>query len=258
VDLGAEGIQLRWPRRALVARRARAPKRAPHRVAVVAGAPRDLADRQPLDLPHAPDLRPPQHIQHFPSPRLDPVESSEGQDHAGRDPHPQGGCDFDRPSWVIIRPASAGESTVHGQCRFRTPDRRAGGSTHPTAGRPAPCEDRFRTHGPARQRGSAGASSGVHFGPLDRGPRRDRSPHRRRRFRTPDPPPGGIDHPVADIDPDAPTYPPAGSITSSASISDHPPQLPGGVDQVGIIAASGRAQRPRNRCARVVTQTPFI
>ena len=101
IDLRAERIELRGARRALVARRPRAAQRTAHRVAVVAGAPRDLADREPLDLPHAPDLRPPQHVQHFPSPRLDPVGSSEARDHVGRDLPAQ--------KRVRFRPAQVGD-----------------------------------------------------------------------------------------------------------------------------------------------------
>jgi hypothetical protein len=69
VDLVLERIELRRPRRALIARRALAPQRTTDRVAVMAGAPDDLADRETLDLLHPPDLRPAPHLEHDLPPR---------------------------------------------------------------------------------------------------------------------------------------------------------------------------------------------
>jgi len=46
-----------------------APQRAPHSVAVMASAPGDLVDREPLDLLHPPDLRPAPHLEHCLPPR---------------------------------------------------------------------------------------------------------------------------------------------------------------------------------------------
>jgi hypothetical protein len=63
-DLVLERIELRRPRRALVARRPLAPQRTADSVAVVAGAPHDLVDRKPVDLLHPPDLRPAPHVEH--------------------------------------------------------------------------------------------------------------------------------------------------------------------------------------------------
>jgi hypothetical protein len=69
VDLALEGVELRRPRRALVARQALAPQRAADGVAVVAGAPNDLVDRKPINLLHPPDLRPAPHVEHCLPPR---------------------------------------------------------------------------------------------------------------------------------------------------------------------------------------------
>jgi hypothetical protein len=64
LDVVLERGELRRSRRALVARRPVPPQRAADRIAVVPGAPDDLVDRQPLDLPHPPDLRPAPHVEH--------------------------------------------------------------------------------------------------------------------------------------------------------------------------------------------------
>jgi hypothetical protein len=64
LDLLLERVELRPPRRALIPRRALPPQRPADRVAVMTSAPDVLVDRQRLDLPHPPDLRPPPHLEH--------------------------------------------------------------------------------------------------------------------------------------------------------------------------------------------------
>jgi hypothetical protein len=69
VDARLMGVELRRARRAAVDRWALAAKRAADRVSVTARAPCDLADRQPVDLVHPPDLGPLAHVQHCLPPR---------------------------------------------------------------------------------------------------------------------------------------------------------------------------------------------
>jgi hypothetical protein len=110
-DLVRERVELRRPRRALIARRGIATQRASDGVAVVTGAPDDLVDREPLDLPHPPDLRPAPHLEHTLPPRQSHDLTRLGITPDETD-HPPTGCDFDRPRRVIIRAAptsSAGE-----------------------------------------------------------------------------------------------------------------------------------------------------
>ena len=57
-------IQLRRPRRPLTTRCVLPPQCSADGVAVMAGAPGDLMDREPPDLLHPPDLRPAPHVQY--------------------------------------------------------------------------------------------------------------------------------------------------------------------------------------------------
>jgi hypothetical protein len=68
------------------------------------GAPGDLVNREPLDLLHPPDLRPAPHLEHCLPPRQSHDLARLGitpDDTAPR----SGGCDFNRPSRVIVQAA---------------------------------------------------------------------------------------------------------------------------------------------------------
>src|SRR3954451_20001990 len=104
LDLVAEAVELRGPWRALVARGLVAAQRAADGVAVVAGAPDDLVDREPVDELHPPDLRPALHLEHCLPPRQshDSARLGFAPDETA---YPSTGCDFNRPRRVIIRAA---------------------------------------------------------------------------------------------------------------------------------------------------------
>src|SRR4051812_16714140 len=103
LDLGAERVELRRPRPALVARWRIALERATDRRAVKPGAALDLVDREPLDELHAPDLRPLLHADHCSS-SLGPKGPSEGQDPARRtDPPAEARSLFNRRRWISIQ-----------------------------------------------------------------------------------------------------------------------------------------------------------
>src|SRR3954471_24321934 len=111
MDLVLECVELRRPRRAPIARRVLAPQRAAHRVAVMTGAPDDLLDREPLDIAHTPDLRPPPHLEHRLPPRRSRDQARLGVTPDNTD-HPSDGCDFNRPRRVIIRAAPTSNATA--------------------------------------------------------------------------------------------------------------------------------------------------
>jgi hypothetical protein len=104
MDLVLERVELRRSRRALIARRALPSQRATHGVAIVAGAPGDLVDREPFDLLHPPDLRPAPHVEHDLPPRQSQDLARLGLTPDETD-NPSGGCDFNRPSRVIVQAA---------------------------------------------------------------------------------------------------------------------------------------------------------
>jgi hypothetical protein len=64
VNLVLERVELRGAPCPAIPRRALAPQRTTNGVAVMPGALGDLADREPIDLPHPPDLRPAPHVEH--------------------------------------------------------------------------------------------------------------------------------------------------------------------------------------------------
>jgi hypothetical protein len=137
MDLVLEGVQLRRPRRALIARRPVAPQRAAHRVAVMTGAPDDLVDREPLNLAHPSDLRPAPHVEH----RLPPRRSHD-QARLGITPDTT-----DNPSdRVRFQPAQAGDYSRGAHSGSR---RRLAAGTARTArrNRPATPSGALRTTG---------------------------------------------------------------------------------------------------------------
>jgi hypothetical protein len=95
VDLRLERIELRGGRRPRVLRRISARECATDRLAMQAGAPRELADRDPVDEVQTPQLCPLLHDQHDLPP--DPIWTAPGQGASGRkDEEPRGGSPFNR------------------------------------------------------------------------------------------------------------------------------------------------------------------
>jgi hypothetical protein len=171
VDLVHERLELRRLRRALITRRPIRAQRTPDRVAIDSITPRQLLDRHPANEMLAPQLGPPLHLQHTPSPGLDRSRPSQAQHPRGRlRPAPQRGCIFSRRRRVSFPPAPTqelGADPVAGSpsnssstrltnarhaafaCSTRDREHRASGRSGPAGQRPM-CRSMCRTAEPTR------------------------------------------------------------------------------------------------------------